>query len=82
MEGKKEIKEECNIKEIPYLYSQRLSRPGYNGCCGFFRLFGHVLKVVFPNVSPVSVAGIFTGQHSVLCSGVLCLGVLWCSLFG
>ena len=29
-----------------------------------------VLKVVLPNVSPVSVAGIFSGQHSVL----------WCSL--
>ena len=27
------------------------------GCCGFFRLFGRVLKVVLPNVSPVSVAG-------------------------
>ena len=29
------------------------------GCCGFFGLFGGVLKVVLPNVSPVSVAGIF-----------------------
>ena len=27
-----------------------------NCCCGFFGLFGHILKVVFPNVSPVSVA--------------------------
>ena len=34
------------------------------GCCGFFRLFGCVLKVVLPNVSPVSVAGIFGGQES------------------
>ena len=37
-----------------------------NGCCGIFGLFGRVLKVVLPNVSPVSVAGIFRGQHSVL----------------
>ena len=43
-----------------------------DGCCGFFGLFGHVLKVVLPNVLPVSVAGIFRGQHSVL----------WCSLLG
>ena len=42
------------------------------GCCRFFGLFGRVLKVVLPNVSPVSVAGIFRGQHSVL----------WCSLLG
>ena len=33
---------------------------------GFFGLFGRVLKVVLPDVSPVSVAGIFRGQHSVL----------------
>ena len=39
---------------------------------GFFGLFGRVLKVVLPNVSPISVAGIFRGQHSVL----------WCSWFG
>ena len=32
-------------------------------CCGFFRLFGRVLKVVLPNVLPVFVAGIFRGQH-------------------
>ena len=38
----------------------------YIGCCGFFALFGRVLKVVLPNVSPVSVAGIFRGQHSVI----------------
>ena len=36
------------------------------GCCGFFGLFGRVLKVVLPNVSPVSVASIFRGQHSGL----------------
>ena len=38
-------------------------------------LFGCVLKVVFPNVSPISVAGIFRGQESepCLCSGV-CVG--------
>uniref|UniRef100_A0ABM5FK34 Extracellular tyrosine-protein kinase PKDCC isoform X1 n=1 Tax=Pogona vitticeps TaxID=103695 RepID=A0ABM5FK34_9SAUR len=47
------------------LYLRRLSQPGSNGCCGFFGLFGRVLKVVLPNVSPVSVAGIFRGQHSV-----------------
>ena len=43
------------------LYSQRLSRPGSDGCCRFFGLFGHVLKVVLPDVSPVSVASIFRG---------------------
>ena len=43
----------------------------FYGCCGFFRLLGHVLKVFLPNVSPVSVAAIFRGQHSVF----------WCSLF-
>ena len=43
-----------------------------NGCCGFLGLFGRVLKVVLPNVLPVSVAGIFRGQHSVL----------WCSWLG
>ena len=36
------------------------------GCCGLFGLFGRVLKFVLPNVSPVSVAGIFRGQHSML----------------
>ena len=35
------------------------------GCSGFFGLFGRVLKVVFPDVSPVSVAGIFRGQQPV-----------------
>ena len=35
-----------------------------NGCCGFFGLLGRVLKVVLPNVSPVSVAGIFRGQQT------------------
>ena len=34
-----------------------------DGCCGFFGLFGRVLKVVLPDVSPVSVAGIFRGQQ-------------------
>ena len=46
------------------MYSRSLSRPGSNGCCGFFGLLGCVLKVVFPNVSPVSVAGIFRGQQT------------------
>ena len=36
-------------------------------CCGFFRLIGCVLKVVLPNVSPVSVGGIFRGQESERC---------------
>ena len=35
-------------------------------------LFGPVLKVVLPDISPVSMAGIFRGQHSVL----------WCSWLG
>ena len=48
------------------LYLQRLSRLGSNSYCGFFGFFGRVLKVVFPNVSPVSVAGIFRGQHCPL----------------
>ena len=42
-------------------YSQNHSRPGSDGCCGFFGLFDHVLKVVLPDVSPVFVAGIFRG---------------------
>ena len=46
---------------IMMMYSGRLSRPGSNGCCGFFGLLGRVLKVVLPNVLPVSVAGIFRG---------------------
>ena len=32
------------------------------GCSGFFGLFGCVQKVVLPDVSPVSVAGIFRTQ--------------------
>ena len=44
------------------MYSRRLSRLGSNGC-GFFGLFGRVLKIVLPNVLPVSVAGIFRGRH-------------------
>ena len=39
------------------IYSRRLSQPGSDGCCGFFGLFGHVLKVVLPNILPVC------GQH-------------------
>ena len=36
---------------------------GKDSCSGFFGLLGRVLKVVLPNVSPVSVAGNFRGQH-------------------
>ena len=43
------------------MYSQRLSWPGSDGCCGFFGLFDRVLKVVLPDVSTVSVAGILRG---------------------
>ena len=45
-----------------------------NSCCRFFGLSGRVLEVVLPNVSPVSLAGIFGGQESELglCSGVVC----------
>ena len=55
------------------------------GCCGFFVLFGRVLKIVLPNISPVSVAGIYRGQHSVLWyswlgSGVF-LAVRWAFVF-
>ena len=57
------------------MYLQRLSQPGSNGCCVFFGLFGRVLKVVLPNVSSVSVAGIFIGQHSVLWYSMLGSGV-------
>ena len=41
------------------MYSRRLSQLGSDGCCGFFGLFGCVLKVVLTDVSPISVAGIF-----------------------
>ena len=44
------------------LYSRRLSQLESGCCCGFFGLFGRVLKVVLPDVSPVSVADIF-GNH-------------------
>ena len=39
----------------------------------FGGLFGHVLEVFLPNVSPVSVASTFRGQESELC---LCSFVL------
>ena len=58
-------------KQLLFRYSRKVSRPGSNGCCGFFRLFGRAVKVILSKVSPVSVAGIFRGQHSVL----------WCSVF-
>ena len=58
-------------KLLEKTYSQRLSQPGSNGC-GFFGLFGCVLKVVLPDVSPVSVAGIFrVGTLSMLCCCLL-----------
>ena len=44
-----------------------------DGCCGFFGLFGRVLKVVLPNVLPVFVAGIFRGQELEFC---MCSDVL------
>ena len=36
------------IRNFPE-YSQRLSRPGSDDCCGFFGLFVRVLKVVLPD---------------------------------
>ena len=30
------------------MYSRRISWPGSNDCCGFFGLFGRILKVVLP----------------------------------
>ena len=68
------FKKLCSIKVLPTLYSQRLSRPGSNGCCRFFRLSGCVLEVFLLNISPVSVASIFRGQESelCLCSGAVC----------
>ena len=48
------------VEEYCKMYSLRLSRAGSDGC-GFFGLFGHVLKVVLPDISPVSVASIFRG---------------------
>ena len=54
------------VNFVSSVHSRRLSQPGSNSCCRFFGLFGCVLKVVLPNVSPVSVADIFRGQHSVL----------------
>ena len=46
------------------------------GCCGFFGIFGRVLRVVLPNVSPVSVAGNFRGQESELCALVQFLWIV------
>ena len=58
----------------------RKKRSGSNGCCRLFRLFGCVLEVFLPNVSPVCVASIFRGQEPelCLCSGVVC-GIVICS---
>ena len=50
------------FKDLP----QRVQLGRVSRLRGFFGLLGHVLKVVLPNVSPVSVPGIFRGQHSVL----------------
>ena len=41
--GKKSKRKYSTTEQI---YSRRLSRPGSNGCYGFFGLFGRVLKVV------------------------------------
>ena len=43
---------------LPYnnfllMYSQMLSRRGFDGCCRFFRLFGCVLEVFFFIISPL-----------------------------
>ena len=46
--------------------SQRKEFASY-GCCVFFQLFGHVLEVFLPKVSPVSVACIFRGHELELC---------------
>ena len=51
---------------------ERVIKDSYIGCSGFFEVFGRVLKVVLPNVLPVSVASIFRGQQPVL----------WCSWLG
>ena len=37
----------CSLLEQNFLYSQRFSWAGPDGCCGFSGLFGHVLKVFF-----------------------------------
>ena len=55
----------CHKARKSDLYSRRLSWPGSNSCCGFFGLFGHVLRVVLPNISPVSVAGIFSNLQNM-----------------
>ena len=58
------------IREIQFL----LRNNECTGCCGFFGLFGRVLKFVLPDVSPVSVAAIFRGTGvgtlSMLCTPV------------
>ena len=66
----------CDIVDEVYfeMYSRRLSRPGSDGYCRLFGLFGCVLEVFLPNISPVSVASIFRGQELelCLCSVVVC----------
>ena len=55
------------ISEFPWLTFFKIQNKNFAG-----GLFGCALKVVLPNISPVSVSGIFRGQQSML----------WCSLFG
>ena len=40
----------------------------FKWCCSFFRLFGCVVEVFLPHISPVFVAGIFRGLESELLS--------------
>ena len=66
------------------MYSRRLSRPGSDGCCEFFGLLGRVLKIVLPDISPVSVAGIFSpqsGGHCVLIPSHSFLSLCFCPMY-
>ena len=61
----------CVKKQDQIHYFTYCIREGFHGrdlmvVVGSFGLLGRVLKVFFPNVSPVSVAGIFRGQQTVL----------------
>ena len=57
----------CSQEKVGCAEANILPEKTFHGCCGFFGLFGRVLKVVLPDVSPVSVASIFRELESEFC---------------
>ena len=58
------------------MYLRRLSWPGSDGCCGFFGLFDCVLKVVLPDVSPLSSADVYGFQSLPVQCNIMLAGVV------